>query len=588
MELQRNIFFALGVVLMQSLGLGLALYIAAQKTVIFSKIKLINSCLIVIFVMTCICVWTYIFDGDYSMLIRLNVYLILLRLYMKLLETRVVEHEKLKNMKLITFLIMVSNLVCMMLLIGLNIENGIVLESNMSIIIVSTLIMLGLVMPKLFIDPKFVVYTYIFTVFSCSVFLLINKIGIFSIFSVIALILFEISCIQGKKANSEKTKIVERFLGIFILVCFVITLTKEQLFGIPLLYILFLFTPYKRNRYSDEMVPSWFMRHIVQIEKMFLRNIDHINSVNKNNTDHIAVVNKNNEVRSEYRETLNNFTDGLSFVWNVSNLEKTIYLFISESCEIDWGDGIVQRIDVYNQQLSYKGLCRASLSADEENFVLNEIENKGIKLTHKYEKRKPYFVSINSKRVRAFLAYRQEIVALNIQEMKDMEYLSLDFNCLSQIDLTSNINLKFISCCETNINEIDVSKNLELRYLDCSDNDLGNINIENNLKLEELLCSGCNLTTLDISNNTQLNAVLCTFNNISELNCDNNPKLSYLEIGDTQIKKIDITNTQINDFYFALYMNEIIMTTLQKMEYDRYFNNTKREFNVKVVVKDEV
>jgi len=256
------------------LGFGLAFYIATHKTLEFEKLKNINNWFLFVFVMMCSLDWIAIFLGNYSILTWLIIYLIALKSYFSLLEAKITNQEKLQRNQLIKNLIMFASLVCIVILVAINIKNG-MLELSLSTSIIYFLIILGLAIPQLFTEPKFCVFTYMLVLISCSIFLVTNNINVFLTFAFITLILFEINCVQVKKVGYSKMyRNIERVLGIFILLCFFIAFIKGHIYSKEicyialLLFLLLLFLPYPKTRILRYIKPPWAVRHIIQNKKM--------------------------------------------------------------------------------------------------------------------------------------------------------------------------------------------------------------------------------------------------------------------------------------------------------------------------------
>lgn len=70
--------------------------------------------------------------------------------------------------------------------------------------------------------------------------------------------------------------------------------------------------------------------------------------------------------------------------------------------------------------------------------------------------------------------------------------------------------LEILSCNNICLTELDVSKNTKLKELDCSDNlELTSLDVSNNPLLEKLNCNRTGITEIDLTNNTNLTSVAC-------------------------------------------------------------------------------
>jgi Leucine-rich repeat (LRR) protein len=91
------------------------------------------------------------------------------------------------------------------------------------------------------------------------------------------------------------------------------------------------------------------------------------------------------------------------------------------------------------------------------------------------------------------------------------------------------------------ITALDVSKLTELDYLDCSDNSLATLDVSNNPELWALDCSSNNLGALDLSQNTIIEELDCSTNGISSLNLSSNTILKVLNFSGNKISSINLS-----------------------------------------------
>lgn len=129
-----------------------------------------------------------------------------------------------------------------------------------------------------------------------------------------------------------------------------------------------------------------------------------------------------------------------------------------------------------------------------------------------------------------------------IEGFLSLELLECKNNILTALDLSSNTNLKYLSC---ELNYIDVL-NLEgiesLEILFCDNNELTSLDLTEHIGLEYLLCGRNPLDFLDISSNDSLIYIefrvvpsiiemdLSDKPNLREVYCDYNENLLYLNL----------------------------------------------------------
>ena len=116
----------------------------------------------------------------------------------------------------------------------------------------------------------------------------------------------------------------------------------------------------------------------------------------------------------------------------------------------------------------------------------------------------------------------------NISDMTGIEaFVSVEnIRCsenyvLTNLDISSNLALKDLSCGNNSLTSLDISANTQLESLSFHNNNITSLDTSNNLNLEYLYCAGNSLTSLDVSNNTLLKYLNCRDNNLSSLNIAN-------------------------------------------------------------------
>lgn len=134
---------------------------------------------------------------------------------------------------------------------------------------------------------------------------------------------------------------------------------------------------------------------------------------------------------------------------------------------------------------------------------------------------------------------------LDLSKNINLRYLSCDGNSISKLDLSHNLHLQSVICRLNNIEELIISKNVSLTYLDCSHNQLTTLDMSNNKALESLECEDNQIKALDVSYNTILISVDCCNNQLTTLDVSTNKALESLNCSGNQIKALDISNNTI-------------------------------------------
>ncbi len=121
------------------------------------------------------------------------------------------------------------------------------------------------------------------------------------------------------------------------------------------------------------------------------------------------------------------------------------------------------------------------------------------------------------------------------------------FGVLSELNLSNNSKLEFLSCGYNQLKSLDVSKNKMLKTLRLQNNDVTTIDVSNNPLLEELVIRFCHLnTSLDFTNNPKLKEIDCQggigFNRIKSIDVSKCPLLLVMNCNSVWLETIDVSN----------------------------------------------
>ena len=136
----------------------------------------------------------------------------------------------------------------------------------------------------------------------------------------------------------------------------------------------------------------------------------------------------------------------------------------------------------------------------------------------------------------------------SISDMSEIKYftnlteLYCDYNQLTTLDVSHNLELHILWCNENQLNQLDVSSNAELNYFCCGDNELTTLDVSSNAQLTDLRCEGNQLTQLDVTNNTQLTYLHCDGNQLTSLDVSSNAQLNILSCEGNQLTSFDVSH----------------------------------------------
>ena len=147
-------------------------------------------------------------------------------------------------------------------------------------------------------------------------------------------------------------------------------------------------------------------------------------------------------------------------------------------CSSAWADVLIDEEHFHDD--TFRTYVISKFDKDHDG-VLNNSEIEQAKVIDLYDK---------SRRYRTWY----------VKSLKGIEYLTA---------------LESLSCGRYNgLTEIDVSKNTALKYLSCSENRITSLNLNNNRALETLYCENNLLTSLNVSS-TSLKYLYCSHTGIS-------------------------------------------------------------------------
>ena len=139
------------------------------------------------------------------------------------------------------------------------------------------------------------------------------------------------------------------------------------------------------------------------------------------------------------------------------------------------------------------------------------------------------------------------LIELNLPQNNSLNHIDCDGNRLIKLDLTQNSALNYLRCGWSNnliggLDSLNTSQNPNLNYLDCMFSGIENLDLSQNTALTDLDCSGNNLTSLDISQNTALINLYCSNNNLTSLDLTQNPVLTQFLCSNNNLTSLDLRN----------------------------------------------
>jgi len=129
-----------------------------------------------------------------------------------------------------------------------------------------------------------------------------------------------------------------------------------------------------------------------------------------------------------------------------------------------------------------------------------------------------------------------------IEAFAALRFLDCDYNTLSSLDMSGNLNLDTVYANNNNLTSINVSNNTVLTQIYCSNNNISNLDVSLNEDLRGLYCDNNALSTLNVSTNTALTGLYCGFNNLTSLDVSTNVSLTNLAFSNNSISSINLSS----------------------------------------------
>ncbi len=193
-------------------------------------------------------------------------------------------------------------------------------------------------------------------------------------------------------------------------------------------------------------------------------------------------------------------------------------------------------------------------------------------------------LTVNIKTITILKVSDKQIASLEgIQDFISLEALIFDDNNLTNINISNNTELTYITCYNNSLSVLDVSNNPKIKFLECGKNDISNLDLTALGGLISLHCGGNSISNLDLRNNTLLQFLTCGGNLLTELDVSNNILLGDLLCSGNQLQSLIIGNNS-NIYRISCYDNEIedldISNCPVLRDFDCHQNNLK-SLNIK-------
>ncbi len=130
---------------------------------------------------------------------------------------------------------------------------------------------------------------------------------------------------------------------------------------------------------------------------------------------------------------------------------------------------------------------------------------------------------------------------IQVSEIENLTSLDIEGKSISNLSgIEAFPNLVSLNCSNNNLLNIDLSLNLELKYLELAGNSISSIDLRINTKLQVLGLQDNGLTSIDVTKNKDLRELKVENNALTNLDLSENRFLWYLNFSNNQISDINL------------------------------------------------
>lgn len=154
-------------------------------------------------------------------------------------------------------------------------------------------------------------------------------------------------------------------------------------------------------------------------------------------------------------------------------------------------------------------------------------------------------VSKNTALKELYCEFNWDLESLDISKNTALEVLYCYFCGLNNLHMGKNAALETLDCSGNDLRNLEVSESTSLKFLDCAANELSSLDVSKNTALEELSLNNNKVKSLDLSKNTMLGNLDCGFNELSSLDVSKNTALKELYCQDNNLSSLDLSKNTV-------------------------------------------
>ena len=143
--------------------------------------------------------------------------------------------------------------------------------------------------------------------------------------------------------------------------------------------------------------------------------------------------------------------------------------------------------------------------------------------------------------LQTYICNHNRMESIDLRLNTELKVLKAFYQGLTSISTRTCPGLETLDLSGTMITDLDLRQNKEIKNLNVSMTQMTDISLGKATKLETLNVSDCAFESLDVSSNTALKHLECANNAISDLDLANNVALEYLDCSNNGIASLDVT-----------------------------------------------
>ena len=137
--------------------------------------------------------------------------------------------------------------------------------------------------------------------------------------------------------------------------------------------------------------------------------------------------------------------------------------------------------------------------------------------------------------------YTNNLTEVDITTIPNVRFLRLGYNNIRNVDMSGNPYLMFFCCSNNQVEMLDFSNKELIETIYCIGNELHTLIVDNCIKLETLLCSQNALTNMNLHNLPSLTAFSCFNNSLYNLQFLNCPLLVEIDCSENELPVLDVS-----------------------------------------------